>query len=122
MKLMRDKASALEATDQQADVPGASIKSMNPIYDSMLTKLSMLKPVSLDIVDESAKHAGHAGLEGMQTSETHFSVKIVAACFQGLTLVQRHKMVYTLLASEMSGGVHALSLSTKTPEEERPLD
>ena len=79
----------------------------------------MLKPISLIIEDESYKHAGHAGMSGVSTGgETHFNVKVVAACFAGLSLVQRHKMIYTLLGSEMgAGGVHALSISAKTPEE-----
>ena len=50
-------------------------------------------------------------------SETHFQVDIVADCFTGLSLVQRHKMVYTLLAQEMAGGVHALSIRAKTAAE-----
>ena len=94
-------------------------KSGGRIYNAILTKLSMLKPTSLEIEDESYKYAGHAGMNGVSTGgETHFNVKVVAACFSGLSLVQRHKMIYTLLGSEMgSGGVHALSISAKTPEE-----
>ena len=54
------------------------------------------------------------------TQESHFNVKVIAQCFQGLSLVQRHKMIYTLLAKEMGaeGGIHALSIYAKTPEEE----
>jgi stress-induced morphogen len=50
-------------------------------------------------------------------TETHFQLDIVADCFAGMTLVQRHKMIYTLLAQEMGGGVHALSIRAKTTEE-----
>jgi BolA-like protein 1 len=89
-----------------------------PIYRSMMAKLSMLKPTELVIEDESYKHAGHAGMEGSTSTESHFNVRIIAPCFDGLSLVQRHKMVYTLLAQEMSGGVHALSIYAKTPTEE----
>ena len=58
----------------------------------------MLKPAVLELEDESYKHAGHAGTKGLASSETHFNVNIEAACFARLSLVQRHKMIYTLLA------------------------
>ena len=118
LKLMRDKATQLEK-ELQADAESDTKPSVSstPIYDSMVAKLSMLKPVLLEIRNDSAKHAGHAAMKGVEGTETHFSVKIVASCFEGLSLVQRHKMIYTLLASEMSNGIHALSLDTKTPTE-----
>ena len=118
LKLMRDKATQLEKeleTDDSTRVKPTS--SSTPIYDAMVVKLSMLKPSALEIRNDSAKHAGHAAMKGVEGTETHFSVKVVASCFEGLTLVQRHKMIYTLLASEISNGIHALSLDTKTPAE-----
>jgi len=89
------------------------------IYQSIVKKLSMLKPQELVVEDESYKHAGHAGVieSGSSGGETHFNVRIVAACFESLSLVQRHKMVYTLLAQEMNNGVHALSIKALTPTE-----
>lgn len=92
-----------------------------PIYRAITSKLRMLKPSVLEIIDESHKHAGHAGVSDIPTEggETHFNVKVIAACFQGLTLVQRHKMIYTLLANEMNNGIHALSIYAKTPQEEQ---
>jgi stress-induced morphogen len=89
-----------------------------PIYRSVKMKLNMLKPEELVIEDESHKHSGHAGMAGSTSSESHFNVRIIASCFEGLSLVQRHKMVYTLLGSEMNNGIHALSIYAKTPDEE----
>jgi len=88
-----------------------------PVSQSIHRKLSLLQPVSMIIEDESYKHAGHTESRGLQGSETHFSVSIVAACFEGLSRVKRHQMVYTLLAQELSNGVHALSINAKTPDE-----
>ncbi len=76
---------------------------------------SALQPVSLKIVDESARHAGHAG--AAPGGETHFQVSIVSPAFAGLTRVARQRLVYQILAEELGGGVHALSLSTFSPDE-----
>lgn len=88
------------------------------VSQSISQKLQLLKPEQLTVEDESSKHAGHSGTQGLRSQETHFNVKIIASCFDGLSLVQRHKMVYTLLAQELKDGVHALSIYAKTPVEE----
>ena len=88
------------------------------VYYSIIKKLSMLKPAELVVEDESHKHARHAGMDGSEAVESHFNVRIIADCFEGLGLVQRHKMIYTLLDEEMKGGIHALSIYSKTPTEE----
>ena len=75
-----------------------------------------LAPVRLSIVDESHRHAGHAGAR--PEGETHFRVEIVAARFGGLGRVQRQRLVYEILAEELQGPVHALALQTRTPEED----
>lgn len=117
LKLMKTKARELSVNTQTSSSEGSSSSvGGGKIYKSIQSKLSLLKPTSLEVVDESSKHAGHAGVAG-SSGETHFNVKIVAACFEGLSAVQRHKMVYTLLSAEMNGGVHALSISAKTPAE-----
>jgi BolA protein len=72
-------------------------------------------PLSLDIEDESAKHAGHAGAR--EGGETHFRVRIVSQGFAGLSRVERQRRVYAAVAEEMAERVHALSLITLTPEE-----
>jgi BolA family transcriptional regulator, general stress-responsive regulator len=74
---------------------------------------SQLRPVSLDIVDDSAKHAGHAGArEG-----GHFRVVLVAELFNGRSQLERHRLVYAAVAPLMGQGVHALSIIARTPNE-----
>ncbi len=73
-----------------------------------------LAPVSLDIIDDSAAHAGHAGAR----DGGHFTVHIVSAAFAGKTLIQRHRLIYAALADLMHRDIHALSISkAKTPDE-----
>lgn len=72
-------------------------------------------PVSFDIVNESDKHAGHAGAN--ETGETHFRLTIVSERFSGLPPVARHRLVMTILKPLLDGPVHALALTTKTPAE-----
>ena len=75
-------------------------------------------PVALTVEDESARHAGHAGAR--EGGESHFRVRIVSEKFHGLTRVERQRLVYAVLADEIAGGVHALALTTLTPEEAQP--
>jgi BolA protein len=72
-------------------------------------------PTRLDIVDESARHAGHAGAR--PGGETHFRVTIVSAVFSGQSRVARQRSVYGVLAQELATQVHALSLTALTPDE-----
>ncbi len=74
-------------------------------------------PVRLDIIDESHRHAGHAGAR--PEGETHFSVEIVSDAFAGRSRVERQRLVYATLADELRERVHALALKTLTPEEDR---
>jgi BolA protein len=74
-----------------------------------------LAPVRLEIVDESHRHAGHAGAR--PEGETHFAVTIVSAAFNGLGRVARQRLVYEVLAAELASRVHALSLTTLAPGE-----
>jgi BolA protein len=78
-----------------------------------------LRPTSLTIVNESHKHAGHSGNpSGAADAETHFRVVVVSPEFEGKRLVARHQMVYGLVDEEIRvGGVHALSMDTRTPGE-----
>jgi BolA protein len=74
-----------------------------------------LSPSSLSIEDESAKHAGHAGAQ--EGGETHFRIRIVSQSFKGLSRVERQRRVYAAVAEELAERVHALSLTTLTPDE-----
>jgi stress-induced morphogen len=73
-------------------------------------------PVVMEVVDDSAKHAGHAGARPQ--GETHYSVLLVSEAFEGLTRIARHRAVHDLLAAEFDGGLHALALTLRTPEEQ----
>ncbi len=72
-------------------------------------------PAGLQIEDDSARHAGHAGAE--QGGETHFNVSMAATAFEGMSRVARARAVNDALASEFSGGLHALSLTLRAPSE-----
>ncbi len=74
-------------------------------------------PSLLDIVDESAKHAGHAGRKGLPDGETHYQVRMVAAALEGQSRVARSRAVHQALDGEFKTGLHALSLQLQTPEE-----
>lgn len=72
-------------------------------------------PAELSVADESGKHIGHAG--SRPEGETHFSVRIVAEAFEGLSRVERQRRVYAALADELKSHIHALSVSALTPAE-----
>jgi len=74
-----------------------------------------LSPDYLDVTDNSAQHAGHAGARS--EGESHFAAVVVARAFEGLNRVQRQRMVYAALADEMANDIHALELKTLTPAE-----
>jgi BolA protein len=72
-------------------------------------------PQSLDVVDESHRHEGHAGHR--PGGETHFRVYIVSEAFRGKDRLQRHRMVNETLSGELKGGVHALAIHASAPGE-----
>ncbi len=72
-----------------------------------------LAPLELDLIDDSAKHAGHVGArEG-----GHYTVVLVSKAFTGLAQLERHRLVYAAVAPLMGRGVHALSIRAHSPEE-----
>jgi SulP family sulfate permease len=86
------------------------------VETTMREKLMVgLEPTRLDIVNESELHAGHRGSPG--TGESHFRVLVVSPAFRGKSRIERHRMVNALLAEEVGRRVHALALTTATPEE-----
>lgn len=88
------------------------------VADTIHSKLTdRFAPARLDVIDNSHRHAGHAGARA--EGETHFTVKIVSAGFAGLSRVARERLVYQTLAEELATRVHALSLTTLTPAEDR---
>jgi BolA protein len=72
-------------------------------------------PARLTVNDESARHAGHAGAH--PGGESHFNVVIESAAFEGVSRVQRQRMVYAAVAEELAGPVHALSVKALAPGE-----
>lgn len=99
----------------------AAVSRQGPIYLRITQKLTTaLRPVTLNLVDESHLHAGHKESPGLP--ETHFNLEIVSPEFEGMSLLQRHRKVYALLADEMKDRVHALALKTKTPAEGPPKE
>lgn len=87
-----------------------------PTEDVITRKLTdAFAPQSLEVVDESHQHAGHAGHR--PGGETHFRVYIVAEAFRGKSRVDRHRMINAALATELAGGVHALAIHAAAPGE-----
>ena len=70
-----------------------------------------LHPVSLEVIDESYQHQGHAGANGSGFG-SHFRVRVTSQIFTGKSVVQRHRLVYDALQEFMASGVHALAIET----------
>ena len=87
---------------------------MGPIQAAISDKLRRaLVPEHLEVVNESGKHNVPPG------AESHFKVTVVARAFEGRKLLERHREINRILAEELGGGIHALSLQTLTPDEWR---
>ena len=92
------------------------MSASSPIKDQIISKLQLsIEPQHLEVIDESSKHKGHAGHNSL--GESHFEVRIVAESFRGKGRVERHRMVYDALQTELEARVHALSIKAFTPEE-----
>ncbi|MEM1021818.1 MAG: BolA family protein [Sphingomonadales bacterium] len=90
---------------------------MDNYHARIETKLqAAFAPVSLKVIDQSDQHAGHAGAR--EGGQTHFMVVMVSEAFVAKGRVERQRMVYRTLDSELEERVHALSLKLRTPDEE----
>jgi len=84
--------------------------------DVIIEKLTVaFAPESLEVLDESDKHKGHAGHR--PGGQTHYRVYIVANAFAGKSRIERHRMINNALAEEIQGGVHALAIHASVPGE-----
>jgi BolA protein len=87
------------------------------VADTIRQKLTeRFAPSRLVVIDESHRHAGHAGAR--PEGETHFAVTITSAAFAGVSRVARQRLVYDTLKQELASGVHALSLTTLAPDQD----
>jgi BolA protein len=96
---------------ERVDIWGMTSRAAR--LEAVLTRT--FAPLLLRVVDDSARHAGHAGAQA--GGQTHYSVLLVAEAFRGMTRVARSRAVHAALAEEFSGGMHALALTLRTPEE-----
>ncbi len=87
---------------------------MNARIEAMRSQLAVLHPIHLDIVDESHRHAGHAGA---RAGGGHYVLRIVSENFSGSHTMARHRMIYSALAEMLKCEIHALTLYTHTPDE-----
>jgi len=130
LKVMKEKAAALsvdsfvsiENNEESPDEPLDIITSFEhtegkPMYNTIMQTLISLKPTKIELVDNSAQHAGHGGSKGLKESgESHFNLTIVAEAFSGLQLVKRHQLIYLILG-DIVEKIHTLEISAKSPDE-----
>jgi len=87
---------------------------MNEREMQIRSRLATLEPVRLEIIDESHKHAGHAGA---RDGGGHYVLRIVSARFAGNNTVARHRMIYSALGDLMKREIHALTIEASAPDE-----
>ena len=81
----------------------------------MRRRLAVLEPQSLELADESAAHAGHAGAQ--PGGNTHWRLSITSGSFAGKSSVARHRLVYEALGDLMQNPIHALAITARAPGE-----
>ena len=91
----------------------SAMQSRAARLEAVLTQA--FSPVLLRVEDDSARHAGHAGAR--PSGETHYNVLLVSEAFRGMPRLTRSRAVHATLAAEFADGMHALSLTLRTPEE-----
>lgn len=85
------------------------------VAEEIVRRLQVLSPTRLELEDESARHAGHAG--AAPGGNTHWRLRIESAAFAGKPTVARHRMVYQALGELMQHPIHALAISARSPGE-----
>ena len=98
-----------------ATAPPAPARSAATVERIRALVQDALRPQALDIRDDSAAHAGHAGAGG----GGHYRLHIVSERFVGLSRLERHRLVHSLLAELLDSRIHALALKTEAPGERR---
>lgn len=83
------------------------------VADALRQRLAALEPTYLEIIDDSARHAGHAGARG----GAHLLLTIVSPRFAGLATMARHRLVYGAAGDLLDGTIHALSITARSPDE-----
>jgi BolA protein len=90
--------------------------SKGPVAAEIEKRLTdALAPAALDVIDDSAKHRGHAGHD--PRGESHFTVRVVSAAFEGQSRVARQRLVNQALAELLADRVHALAIQARAPSE-----
>ncbi len=84
------------------------------VMDEIRARLASLQPVSLELIDDSHLHAGHAGA---RSGGGHYRLTIVSTAFQGKNTVARHRIIYDALGELMRKEIHALAIQARSPEE-----
>lgn len=79
-------------------------------------RLAVLQPTRIELIDDSAKHAGHAGAR----SGGHYRLHVVAPVFSGKATLARHRLIHDALGELMRTRIHALSIMAQTPDESEP--
>ena len=95
-------------SDALSGNPAAELES------TLRERLAALQPLVLELIDDSALHAGHAGA---RSGGRHYRLRIVSAAFSGKSTVARHRLIYTTLGELMHSKIHALTIVALTPEE-----
>ena len=94
----------------------AAMSAEKTVQHTITNKLrEAFTPESLDVIDESHLHEGHAGHR--PGGETHFRIYIVSDAFEGKSRIERHRMINATLAAELAGPVHALAIKAQAPDE-----
>lgn len=89
---------------------------MGAVADAIRMKLTQaFQPTVLEVIDDSDRHAGHAGAS--ESGESHFTVKLTSPAFAGLNRVERQRRINAALADEFAAGLHALSIKASAPGE-----